>query len=54
VDPGVILVGAHREFCRRWPHQTEVTVPGLHFVEEDGREIGAAISAWTRAGMFAT
>ena len=46
-DPGVILVGAQREFCRRWKCQTEVTVKGLHFVQEDaGREIGAAIASW--------
>jgi haloalkane dehalogenase len=49
-DPGVILVGAQREFCRRWPNQAEVTVRGLHFVQEDsGREIGAAIAAWATA-----
>jgi haloalkane dehalogenase len=46
-DPGVILVGAQREFCRRWPRQTEVRVRGLHFVQEDSaREIGAAIAQW--------
>jgi haloalkane dehalogenase len=46
-DPGVILVGAQREFCRRWPNQEEVTVRGLHFIQEDaGREIGAASAAW--------
>jgi len=48
-DPGVILVGEQREFCRRWRNQTEVTVKGLHFVQEDsGAEIGAAIAAWAR------
>ena len=46
-DPGVILVGAQREFCRRWPRQTEVRVHGLHFIQEDSaREIGAAIAQW--------
>jgi haloalkane dehalogenase len=44
-DPGTILVGAQREFCRRWPHQQEVTVRGLHFIQEDSPgEIGRAIA----------
>ena len=43
-DPGSILVGAQREFCRSWPNQREVTVPGLHFLQEDSpQEIGTAI-----------
>jgi haloalkane dehalogenase len=46
-EPGSILVGAQREFCRAWPHQEEVTVKGLHFVQEDSpREIGQAIRAF--------
>ncbi len=46
-DPGVILTGAQREFCRRWPNQTEVTVRGSHFLQEDSPdEIGRAISDW--------
>jgi haloalkane dehalogenase len=50
-DPGIILTGAQREFCRTWPDQTEVTVPGLHFIQEDsGPEIGRAIAAWMDAG----
>lgn len=48
-DPGAILVGAQREFCRSWPNQTEVTVAGSHFIQEDsGSEIGRAIAAWFR------
>jgi haloalkane dehalogenase len=48
-DPGVILTGAQREFCRTWPDQTEITVPGRHFVQEDsGRAIGRAIRDWLR------
>ena len=44
-EPGSILVGPPREFCRGWPHQTEVTVPGLHFVQEDSADaIGAAVA----------
>jgi haloalkane dehalogenase len=46
-DPGSILVGAQREFCRTWPNQTEVTVPGIHFVQEDSAaEIADAVIAW--------
>lgn len=48
-DPGSILVGAQREFCRTWPNQREVTVPGKHFVQEDsGDAIGRAIAQWLR------
>ncbi len=44
-DPGSILIGRQREFCRTWPNQEEVTVPGLHFIQEDAPdEIGAAIA----------
>ena len=47
-EPGAILTGAPREFCRRWPNQTEVTVTGSHFIQEDsGPEIGRAIAEWT-------
>lgn len=46
-DPGSILVGAQREFCRTWPNQTEVTVKGIHFIQEDSpNEIGQAIANW--------
>jgi len=46
-DPGSILVGAQREFCRTWPNQDEVTVKGLHFIQEDSpREIGQAIRSF--------
>ena len=46
-EPGAILVGAQRETCRRWPNQVEVTVPGIHFIQEDSAdEIGRAIADW--------
>lgn len=46
-DPGSILVGAQREFCRSWPNQQEVTVKGLHFIQEDSPvEIGQAVANW--------
>jgi haloalkane dehalogenase len=44
-DPGSILVGAQREFCRTWPNQREVTVAGRHYVQEDSPdEIGQALA----------
>lgn len=49
-EPGGILVGKHLAFCRTWPNQTEVTVKGTHFIQEDSPdEIGAAIAAWIQA-----
>ena len=49
-DPGSILVGAQREFCRSWPNQQEVTVKGLHFIQEDSPiEIGQAVANWLKA-----
>ncbi|HZJ48301.1 MAG TPA: haloalkane dehalogenase [Acidimicrobiia bacterium] len=46
-EPGAILVGVQREFCRTWPNQMEVTVEGIHFVQEDSPdEIGAALRQW--------
>ena len=44
-DPGSILTGKQREFCRSWPNQDEVTVKGTHFIQEDSPdEIGKAVS----------
>lgn len=49
-EPGAILIGPQREFCRSWPNQTEVTVSGNHFLQEDSPdEIGQAIAAWRKA-----
>jgi haloalkane dehalogenase len=46
-DPGSILIGRQREFCRGWPNQTEVRVVGMHFVQEDSPDdIGEAIANW--------
>ena len=48
-EPGAILVGKQREFCRSWPNQDEITVPGIHFIQEDSpQEIGNAIANWLR------
>jgi haloalkane dehalogenase len=46
-EPGAILVGAVRDRCRRFPNQTEATVKGSHFIQEDSpAEITAALAAW--------
>lgn len=46
-DPGAILVGPQREFCRSWKNQTEVTVKGSHFIQEDSPdEISDALVQW--------
>ena len=48
-EPGSILVGRQREYCRSWPNQKEVTVPGKHFVQEDSpSKIGKAIAEWLK------
>lgn len=46
-DPGSILVGPQRDFCRAWPNQQEITVRGSHFLQEDSpAEIGQAVAAF--------
>ena len=46
-EPGALLTGRAREFCRSWPNQREVTVPGIHYVQEDSpNEIGRALHAF--------
>jgi haloalkane dehalogenase len=49
-EPGSILTGRARELCRSWPNQTEVTVRGSHFVQEDSPyEIGLALAEFVRS-----
>ena len=49
-DPGSILVGEQREFARTWKNQTEITVSGNHFVQEDSsEEIGSALRNFVKA-----
>ena len=50
-EPGLLVAGgANLDFARRLPVQTEVTVPGLHFLQEDSpNEIGRAITSWMQA-----
>lgn len=46
-EPGALIVGKVRDFVRSWPNITEVTVPGIHFIQEDSPEpIGLAIQSW--------
>ena len=46
-EPGAILTSRQRDFCRSWPNQTELTVKGVHFIQEDSPdEIGQAIADW--------
>ena len=46
-EPGAITTGRIRDFCRSWKNQTEVTVKGIHFIQEDlPDDIGKAISTW--------
>jgi len=48
-EPGSILVGRARDFCRTWPNQDEVTVKGKHFIQEDSPdEIGQSIAGFIR------
>jgi haloalkane dehalogenase len=52
-EPGAILIGAPRDFCRSWKNQTEVTVPGSHFIQEDsGPAIGRAVANWIKANAL--
>ncbi|HLZ84102.1 MAG TPA: haloalkane dehalogenase [Caulobacteraceae bacterium] len=48
-QPGAILTGRQREVCRAWPNQHEVTVPGIHFIQEDSpHQIGRAVADFVR------
>jgi len=46
-EPGAITVGEARDFVRTWPNLTEISVDGVHFVQEDAPDaIGQAIADW--------
>ena len=48
-EPGALGRGRVGEFVRSWPNQTEITVPGVHFIQEDSPdEIGAAVADFVR------
>jgi haloalkane dehalogenase len=52
-EPGAIMRGRTREFCRSWPNQTEVTVKGRHFLQEDSPDrIGTALAEFVRANAM--
>jgi haloalkane dehalogenase len=52
-EPGAILIGAPREFCRSWKNQSQVTVPGSHFIQEDsGPAIGRAVADWLKTNSL--
>lgn len=49
-EPGAIIKGRTLEFCRTWPNQTEVTVKGAHFLQEDSPdEIGRALQQFLKS-----
>lgn len=49
-EPGSIVGDRVRERVRSWPNLSEVTVPGIHFIQEDsGHEISVAIAGWLRS-----
>jgi haloalkane dehalogenase len=49
-EPGALIRGRALDFVRTWPNQTEVSVPGVHFIQEDSAdEIGAAVASFVRA-----
>jgi haloalkane dehalogenase len=48
-EPGALLTGRARDFCRTWPKPREITVKGIHYVQEDApAEIGGALRAFLR------
>lgn len=48
-EPGSVMGDRVRERVRSWPNQSEVTVSGIHFIQEDsGQEIGQSIARWLR------
>ena len=49
-EPGALLTGRARDFCRTWRNQREVTVNGIHYVQEDSPvEIGRALQSFVAA-----
>ncbi|HEY1307752.1 MAG TPA: haloalkane dehalogenase [Vicinamibacterales bacterium] len=49
-EPGALLIGRARDYCRSWRNQREVSVKGIHFIQEDSPlEIGAALETFVRS-----
>lgn len=54
-EPGALLTGRAREFCRTWPNQREVMVKGIHYLQEDSpTEIGLALRDFVQGVRFST
>ena len=54
-EPGAIIKGRTLECCRTWLNQTEVTVKGLHFLQEDSpNEIGKALQDFVKSIRITT
>ncbi|GGA84924.1 haloalkane dehalogenase [Puia dinghuensis] len=48
-NPGAVENDSMRKFCRTWPNQTERSVKGKHFLQEDSpMEIGEAIAEFVK------
>jgi len=49
-QPGALLTGRSLEFCKSWPNQKEVTVKGIHYIQENSpSEIGIALKEFVLA-----
>jgi haloalkane dehalogenase len=49
-EPGALIRGEIRDYVRTFPNLTEVSVPGVHFIQEDSPdEIGAAVAQFVRS-----
>ena len=48
-EPGIMIAGPVEDFVRSWKNLTEITVPGLHFIQEDSPdEIGSGVAEWIK------
>jgi haloalkane dehalogenase len=48
-DPGTLINDRVRALVRTWPNQTETTVAGIHFIQEDSPDqIGSAVADFVR------
>ena len=48
-EQGHALTGDAVEYCRDWKNQTEVALPGRHFLQEDyPRAFGEAVAAFVQ------